>query len=193
MHVLGVAYHWTPARQAQWQRWADALGAQLTLLHYAAAACALPLMEALLGAGASARAQAAPPSRLTPLHSAVSSARTAPAAPAKSSSAGSGGDGGGGGSGGEVGAFRARAVALLASAGAEVDGVDGEFSQTPLHLAAANGFSEAAEALLAAGARAATRDRFGDTPAALAEDAGHAALAARLAQAEAEQQASCAQ
>ncbi len=33
MHVLGVAYHWTPARQAQWQRWADALGAQLTLLH----------------------------------------------------------------------------------------------------------------------------------------------------------------
>lgn len=33
MHVLGVAYHWTPARQAQWQRWADRLGAQLTLLH----------------------------------------------------------------------------------------------------------------------------------------------------------------
>lgn len=33
MEVLGVAYHWTPARQAQWQRWADRLGAQLTLLH----------------------------------------------------------------------------------------------------------------------------------------------------------------
>ena len=33
MHVLGVAYHWTPARQAQWQRWTDRLGAQLTLLH----------------------------------------------------------------------------------------------------------------------------------------------------------------
>jgi hypothetical protein len=33
MEVLGVAYHWTPARQAQWQRWADRLSAQLTLLH----------------------------------------------------------------------------------------------------------------------------------------------------------------
>ena len=33
MEVLGVAYHWTPARQAQWQRWADRLGARLTLLH----------------------------------------------------------------------------------------------------------------------------------------------------------------
>ncbi len=33
MEVLGVAYHWTPARQAQWQRWAEALGAQLTLIH----------------------------------------------------------------------------------------------------------------------------------------------------------------
>ena len=33
MEVLGVAYHWTPARQAQWQRWADRLCAELTLLH----------------------------------------------------------------------------------------------------------------------------------------------------------------
>ena len=33
MEVLGVAYHWTLARQAQWQRWADRLGAKLTLLH----------------------------------------------------------------------------------------------------------------------------------------------------------------
>lgn len=33
MEVLGVAYHWTPARQAQWQRWADRLSAELTLLH----------------------------------------------------------------------------------------------------------------------------------------------------------------
>ncbi len=33
MEVLGVAYHWTPARQAQWQRWAKSLGAQLTLIH----------------------------------------------------------------------------------------------------------------------------------------------------------------
>ena len=33
MEVLGVAYHWTPARQAQWQRWAKRLGAELTLLH----------------------------------------------------------------------------------------------------------------------------------------------------------------
>ncbi len=33
MEVLGVAYHWTPARQAQWLRWADRLSAQLTLLH----------------------------------------------------------------------------------------------------------------------------------------------------------------
>jgi len=33
MEVIGVAYHWTPARQAQWQGWADQLGAELTLLH----------------------------------------------------------------------------------------------------------------------------------------------------------------
>jgi hypothetical protein len=33
MEVLGVAYHWTPARQAQWQRWAASLGAELTLIH----------------------------------------------------------------------------------------------------------------------------------------------------------------
>ena len=33
MEVLGVAYHWTPARQAQWQRWARRLRAELTLLH----------------------------------------------------------------------------------------------------------------------------------------------------------------
>lgn len=33
MEVIGVAFHWTPARQAQWQGWADQLGAELTLLH----------------------------------------------------------------------------------------------------------------------------------------------------------------
>lgn len=33
MEVLGVAYRWTPARHAQWQRWADRLGARLTLLY----------------------------------------------------------------------------------------------------------------------------------------------------------------
>ena len=33
MEVIGVAFHWTPARQAQWQGWADLLGAELTLLH----------------------------------------------------------------------------------------------------------------------------------------------------------------
>lgn len=33
MEVLGVAYHWTPARQAQWQRWAASIRAELTLIH----------------------------------------------------------------------------------------------------------------------------------------------------------------
>jgi len=33
MEVLGVAYRWTPPREAQWQRWANALQAELTVLH----------------------------------------------------------------------------------------------------------------------------------------------------------------
>lgn len=33
MEVIGVAYHWTPARQTKWQHWAVSLNAELTLLH----------------------------------------------------------------------------------------------------------------------------------------------------------------
>ena len=139
-------------------------GAQLTLLHYAAAAAHAPLVQALLGAGAHAGARSAQPAGLTPLHSAASAACGEPQQ-------------------------RALTVACLAAAGGDVNATDGEFAQTPLHLAAAKGCSSVVEALLASGARAAAVDRFGDTPAALAEDAGFPQLQALLVEWEGRQAA----
>ena len=147
-------------------------GAQFSLLHYAAAAGQGALVRALLAAGADARAASSPPARLTPLHSAAAAAAST-VAPSSASGASSSAD------------DEARGIiAALAAAGADVNAVDGEFAQAPLHLAAARGAAGAVEALLAAGARADARDRFGDTPAELAEDAGFAHLAQRLKGAE---------
>jgi hypothetical protein len=70
------------------------------------------------------------------------------------------------------------ATALLLARGAPPAPRD-ERGDTPLHLAAAYGRGGCAEALLRAGG-AAGPDALGRTPAALAAEAGHGALAARL-------------
>ena len=151
-------------------------GAQLSLLHYAAAAGQGALVQALLAAGADARAASSPPARLTPLHSAAAAAASNAASTAAFTAAPCAASGASSSDADEARGI----IAALAAAGADVNAVDGEFAQAPLHLAAARGAAGAVEALLAAGARADARDRFGDTPADLAEDAGFAHLAQRL-------------
>ena len=137
--------------------------ARYSLLHYASAGGRGALLAALLAAGADPCEATAPPASLTPLHLAAGAAEA-------------GGDAGGDG----CSCRHALAIGALAAAGARAGAVDGEYAQTPLHLAAARGAAGAAAALLAAGADARARDRFGDTPAALAEDGGHAQLAQLL-------------
>lgn len=139
-------------------------GEQRTALHYAAAAGQPEVVVALLGAGADAGARCVGAAALTPLHAAADAQPT----------------GCGGAACAQQRAALAAVVALLCAAGAPCNAADGEFLQVPLHLAARRGHAGAAAELLRAGALARVEDRFGDTPADLAEDAGWADLAATL-------------
>lgn len=138
-------------------------GEQRTALHYAAAAGQPDVVAALLRAGADAGARCAGVAALTPLHAAADAPLAAGADDAL-----------------QQRATLAAVVALLCAAGAPCDVADGEFLQAPLHLAAKRGHAGVVEELLRAGARAHGEDRFGDTPADLAEDAGWGDLAAAL-------------
>ncbi len=138
-------------------------GEARTALHYASASGRPDVVHALLAAGADARACTAAPTLSTPLHSAASAT---PPADADADA---------------WGAALAEIAVMLIDASADVAAREGDSGATALHCAAARDYQAVVSALLSAGADASLRDRFGDTAADIADDAGHAELARALA------------
>ncbi|MEO8027595.1 MAG: ankyrin repeat domain-containing protein [Bryobacteraceae bacterium] len=122
-----------------------------TLLHEAAAAGSLPTIALLLRLGADPHAPDG--GQHTPLYS-VGNECTAPSV--------------------------ADAIRVLIQAGARVDACDGVKRCTALHMAARRGNSEAAAALLDAGADIEGRDSLGDTPLRRAVNCGQVEVATLL-------------
>jgi truncated hemoglobin YjbI len=116
-----------------------------TLLHAAAGAGSLPIIEVLLASGADP--SATDQGGHTPLYC-VANECGAP-------------------SGGDV-------VRALVQAGANVNANDGVKRCTPLHMAARRGYARVAEALLECGANIEARDSLGDTPLRRAVNCGRA-------------------
>lgn len=118
---------------------APALGSQCfagrTLLHWACAAGALPVVEQLLRLGTPA--DLLDRGRHTPLYSVANECASANAP---------------------------ELVRVLVQAGADVNACAGVTRATPLHMAARRGHVETARALLECGAQRDARDSQGDTP-----------------------------
>jgi len=128
--------------------------AQMSALHYAARKGAMSTVILLLEAGADPRAACSPPSLLTPLHAAADATL------------------------GEHSEEELEGVVTaLCEAGGDVNAREGEFQQTPLHLAALRGHGLVVRALLQHGADSGALDRFGDAPYDLAIDGGFKEIA----------------
>lgn len=137
-------------------------GEARTALHYASASGRPDVVRALLAAGAAATSRTAAPSRWTPLHSAASATRPADV------------------DAGAWSAALAEIAVLLLEANADVSAREGDSGATALHFAAARNYAPVVFALLSAGADPSLEDRFGDTAAEIADDAGHKELASAL-------------
>jgi len=80
------------------------------------------------------------------------------------------------------------AIEVLLKAGADVNAPENSMGWTPLHIAAANGYGEAAKLLIKYGADCEKKNASGQTPAQVATDGGFKDIAAMITAAAAKQE-----